>query len=139
MTIRPFEHELCARPQFGRNVNCVAIDEDNWMICGGGPKLSMWHLRSMKPMSVLEPFSSYMAKVCVLNENEILTGGNKNCLYTYSFDNKLKSEITTSTSFIYDVAINNASKSNKVMSIAGNGCSLDLCINFAYRSFSLTF
>jgi hypothetical protein len=48
---------------------------------------------------------------------KILTGGNKNRLYGYSFDNKLKREIITTPSSVYDISINYASKSNKVNKI----------------------
>lgn len=65
--------QLSARPDYGRWVKCVAVDKaDNWMVssipilphefcicvtcrfaasfvqvCGGGPRLCLWHLRSL--------------------------------------------------------------------------------------------
>lgn len=32
---------MCARPHLGKHINCVAIDDENWLICGGGPKLAL--------------------------------------------------------------------------------------------------
>lgn len=32
---------MCARPHLGKYLNCVAIDDENWLICGGGPKLAL--------------------------------------------------------------------------------------------------
>lgn len=71
ITIKPYEHEICTRPEYGRMINCLAIDEDNWLVCGGGPKLSIWHLRQLKPMSVIEPTSMYIPNKCVLNDNQV--------------------------------------------------------------------
>lgn len=84
---------MCARPNLGRHVTCLAIDDDNWLVnfgfklvyvipftnsliifklAGGGPKLSMWHLRSLKPLNVLE-FNNelFMPNVCKIHENSV--------------------------------------------------------------------
>ncbi|XP_030649083.1 THO complex subunit 6 homolog [Chanos chanos] len=49
--IEVFNYEECARPQFGKWISCLTTDSD-WMLCGGGPSLSLWHLRSLSPTSV---------------------------------------------------------------------------------------
>ncbi|KAM9457642.1 THO complex subunit 6 homolog isoform 2-T2 [Clarias gariepinus] len=49
--VEVYKYEECARPQYGKWISCVATDSD-WMLCGGGPALSLWHLRSMSPTSV---------------------------------------------------------------------------------------
>lgn len=142
-TVKPYENEICSRPHYGRHINCIAIDDDNWMIAGGGPKLTIWHLRSLKPMNTIEPDQSYIPNTCVLYDNQILTGGNRNRLYNYSFDNKLKREIITTPTCVYDISINNAVKSNKVApcagTIVGSGSTIDLCLNFSYKSLSMKF
>lgn len=138
MSIKPYENALCARPNLGRHVTCLAIDDDNWLLAGGGPKLSMWHLRSLKPLNVLE-FNNelFMPNVCKIHENSILTGGNSNHVYIHSFENKLKTEINTSVDCVYDIAINYASKLNNIMCVAGSGASIDICSNFSYRALTL--
>jgi hypothetical protein len=40
------------------------------MIAGGGPKLTIWHLRSLKPMNTIEPDQSYIPNTCVLYDNQ---------------------------------------------------------------------
>uniref|UniRef100_A0A8C7WSM0 THO complex 6 n=1 Tax=Oryzias sinensis TaxID=183150 RepID=A0A8C7WSM0_9TELE len=45
------KYEVCARPQHGKWISCLTTDSD-WMVCGGGPALSLWHLRSLSPTSV---------------------------------------------------------------------------------------
>ena len=87
----------------------------------------------MRPMNVIDPDQNFISNTCILYDNQvnkkfkkalfkillilfikILTGGNKNRLFSYSFDNKLKREIVTTSSSVYDISINYASKSNKV-------------------------
>uniref|UniRef100_A0A8C9XQG1 THO complex 6 n=1 Tax=Sander lucioperca TaxID=283035 RepID=A0A8C9XQG1_SANLU len=46
-----YKYESCARPQYGKWISCLTTDSD-WMLCGGGPSLSLWHLRSLSPTSV---------------------------------------------------------------------------------------
>jgi hypothetical protein len=58
-------------------------------------------------------------------------------LFFHTFENKLKTEIKTSMNCIYDVAVNTSMKSNKVLSVAGNGTSIDICSNFAYKALTL--
>uniref|UniRef100_A0AAQ5YQP3 THO complex subunit 6 homolog n=1 Tax=Amphiprion ocellaris TaxID=80972 RepID=A0AAQ5YQP3_AMPOC len=49
--IEVYKYESCARPQFGKWISCLTTDSD-WMLCGGGPSLSLWHLRSLSPTSI---------------------------------------------------------------------------------------
>uniref|UniRef100_A0A673USP1 THO complex 6 n=1 Tax=Suricata suricatta TaxID=37032 RepID=A0A673USP1_SURSU len=50
-TIEVYKHEECSRPHNGRWIGCLATDSD-WMVCGGGPALTLWHLRSSTPTTV---------------------------------------------------------------------------------------
>ena len=60
--IEPYKNEACARPQFGKWITSIAIDDkaDDWMVCGGGPSLCLWHLRSLSATTVFD-----MPNVCV--------------------------------------------------------------------------
>ncbi|XP_075437878.1 LOW QUALITY PROTEIN: THO complex subunit 6 [Ascaphus truei] len=49
--IEVYKYEECARPQYGKWISCLATDSD-WMVCGGGPMLTLWHLRSVTPTTV---------------------------------------------------------------------------------------
>jgi THO complex subunit 6 len=143
MSIKPFEDALCSRPNIGKFINCLSCDEDNWLVCGGGPKLALWHLRSLKPLSILDfendDSAMFVPNVCRIHDNQIITGGNSSRLFFHTFENKLKTEIETSTNCIYDIALNTLSKSNKILSIAGNGTKIDICSNFSYKAVTLNF
>ncbi|XP_075784894.1 THO complex subunit 6 isoform X3 [Pelodiscus sinensis] len=49
--IEVHKYEECSRPQNGKWIRCLATDCD-WMVCGGGPALTLWHLRSVTPTTV---------------------------------------------------------------------------------------
>ena len=41
-------------------------------VCGGGPKLALWHLRSLKPMSVQEFDNElFVPNVCKIYDNQV--------------------------------------------------------------------
>jgi len=155
VSIKPFENALCARPAIGKYITSIAVDDDNWLICGGGPRMSMWHLSSLKPMSVLKfgqqdeqgdnSKDVFSPNVCRIHNNQIMTGGNSSNVFIHTFEAKLKTEIKTSRShFVYDIAVNDVNMSktsgnNKIMSVAGSSTSIDIVSNFAYRAATLNF
>ncbi|NXI39116.1 THOC6 protein, partial [Galbula dea] len=49
--IEVHKYQECSRPQNGKWIRCLATDSD-WMVCGGGPALTLWHLRSVTPTTV---------------------------------------------------------------------------------------
>ncbi|XP_030330584.1 THO complex subunit 6 homolog isoform X2 [Strigops habroptila] len=49
--IEVHKYEECSRPNHGKWIRCLATDSD-WMVCGGGPALTLWHLRSVTPTTV---------------------------------------------------------------------------------------
>lgn len=137
-SVKPYEFPMCARPHLGKHLNCIAVDDENWLICGGGPRMAMWHLRSMKPMSLPEfEDELFVPNVCKIYQNQIITGGNSRQLYIHTFENKLRTKINTSINCIYDLSINYASKSNKIVCVAGSGASIDICSNFSYKAATL--
>lgn len=68
---------------------------------------------------------------------QIISGGNKAKLFFHTFENKLKSEIRTSSEWIYDVTINKSLKTNRILGVSGSGNTIDICSNFAYKAFTL--
>ena len=78
----------------------------------------------------------------IQNQNilfKIITGGSSANLYYHTFENKIKTEITTSSTNIYDIAINKNSKINKILCVSGSSTQIDLCSNFSYKAMSLSF
>ena len=51
--ISPFKQDNIARPPLGKFLACVDVQGDI-VVCGGGPRLSMWSGRTLTPLSVMD-------------------------------------------------------------------------------------
>lgn len=131
-TIEPYKNTELIRSSFGKWQGTVSMNED-WIVCGGGPKLSLWYLRSMECTTIF----SFPEKVHVSNFNEdtILAGGEYNKFYHYNFNGDIKAEIPLSSTCTYSVVLQH--EPYKFMAIAGASNKIDICTNFTYRDIVL--
>ncbi|PVD31603.1 hypothetical protein C0Q70_07018 [Pomacea canaliculata] len=137
--IEPFKNELCARPLMGKWLRCLAVDsEEGWLICGGGPKMSAWHLRTLSPTTVFDT-PSVSQNVALFHEDYILSAGSLACMNHWMLTGQLKSSIPCSPTSVFSLNINKRSDASKVLCIAGASPYIDVCINFGYTSFALVF
>uniref|UniRef100_A0A0B6ZJ94 Uncharacterized protein n=1 Tax=Arion vulgaris TaxID=1028688 RepID=A0A0B6ZJ94_9EUPU len=137
--MKPFEHQMCARPHMGKWLQCLAMDEENyWLLLGGGPTLAAWHLKTLTPTVTFDT-PGVAQNVALFYEDKIFSAGTNNILNHWSITGEHKMGVPVSPMSIYSIGINTASKSNKVMTVAGNSDKLDVCTNFGYKAFSLTF
>lgn len=134
--IYPHKHESLNRPRLGKWISCVALDaNDDWLVCGGGPTLCLWHMRSLNPAVPLLTDST--ANVALFNDDMIISGGSSSEVYHWSYSGEIKAEVSTSGSNIFSIAISEKTQP-KLLSIAGTSNKIDICTNFMYRDFSLT-
>lgn len=127
-TIEPAKNEKLVRPQFGKWLGTVALNED-WLICGGGPNVSLWHLRSLEATTIF----SFPGKAHVSDfyDDTILVGGEYQKFYHYNFNGEIKSEIPVSSTCVYSILWQTSP--HKLLSIAGASNNIDICSNFTYR------
>uniref|UniRef100_A0A8C1K208 THO complex 6 n=1 Tax=Cyprinus carpio TaxID=7962 RepID=A0A8C1K208_CYPCA len=134
--IEVFKYEECARPQFGKWISCLATDSD-WMLCGGGPSLSLWHLRSMSPTSVF-PLPGCQREA-VFYQDLIMSVGEgphvSHCLH----GGTVKAQIPCTPSSLNTLALNLKNSEHRVMTVGGSSHQIDVFTNFSYRAFSLSF
>uniref|UniRef100_A0A671PHV7 THO complex subunit 6 homolog n=1 Tax=Sinocyclocheilus anshuiensis TaxID=1608454 RepID=A0A671PHV7_9TELE len=134
--IEVFKYEECARPQFGKWISCLATDSD-WMLCGGGPSLSLWHLRSMSPTSVF-PLPGCQREA-VFYQDLIMSVGEgphvSHCLH----GGTVKAQIPCTPSSLNTLALNLKNTEHRVMTVGGSSHQIDVFTNFSYRAFSLSF
>uniref|UniRef100_A0A8C1V4P3 THO complex 6 n=1 Tax=Cyprinus carpio TaxID=7962 RepID=A0A8C1V4P3_CYPCA len=134
--IEVFKYEECARPQFGKWISCLATDSD-WMLCGGGPSLSLWHLRSMSPTSVF-PLPGCQREA-VFHQDLIMSVGEgpyvSHCLH----GGTVKAQIPCTPSSLNTLALNLKNTEHRVMTVGGSSHQIDVFTNFSYRAFSLSF
>jgi len=135
----PNKKKAVKRPELGNWISCVAVDgAEQWLVCGGAPYLSCWHIPSSTMTSVLQTPNS-CSLTAIFHEGKILTAGSEPTLFHWTMNGDKEAEIPVSPESVYSLAVNKNSKSNKVLSIAGFSLSIDVCTNFNYRAFSFGF
>lgn len=153
--IFPHLEERVARPSLGKWVGAVALS-DNWLVsvsflhkahcrllmclffqlCGGGPKLSLWHLHSLDVTTSFDLQNENGIHVAEFYEDRILAGGAAPYFYQLSYNNDVYAEIPSSSTAVYSVV--HQETPNKVLCISGSSPNIDVCTNFSYRDQILT-
>lgn len=130
--MEPYKDERLERPQYGKWQGTVSVTDD-WLLCGGGPKPSLYHLRSLECSTVFDVNST--VHVSGFLDDIVYLGGDNNHLFQYNFKGDVTAEIPVSSSSIYSVVSQTAPE--KFMSIAGSSNCLDICTNFNYKDITL--
>lgn len=134
--IEVYKYESCARPQYGKWISCLATDSD-WMLCGGGPSLSLWHLRSMSPTSIF-PLTGCQRQA-TFYQDMILSVGEGQCVSHCLMGGEVKAQIPCMPHSLNTLAINTNSSEHRVLTVGGSSDHIDVFTNLSYRAFSLRF
>nr|XP_057904191.1 THO complex subunit 6 homolog [Doryrhamphus excisus] len=130
------KYQKCARPQFGKWISCLTTDSD-WMLCGGGPFLSLWHLRSLTPTSIF-PLSGCQRQASFYQDMILAVGEGpfvSHCL----LGGEVKAQIPCSPPNLNSLQLNTNSTENQVLTVAGSSEHVDVFTNVSYKAFSLSF
>ncbi|XP_011300335.1 THO complex subunit 6 homolog [Fopius arisanus] len=133
--IQPHLVDKVARPRLGKWVGAVDFTED-WLVCGGGPHLSLWHLRTMEPATIFE-LPDQGIHVASIYEERIITGGAMPHVYHLSYQAETLAKVPTSSNTVYSIIYHETP--HKILSIAGSSNNIDVCTNFNYRELILKF
>uniref|UniRef100_A0A4W6F964 THO complex 6 n=1 Tax=Lates calcarifer TaxID=8187 RepID=A0A4W6F964_LATCA len=131
-----YKYESCARPQFGKWISCLTTDSD-WMLCGGGPSLSLWHLRSLSPTSTF-PLSGCQRQAAFYQDMILAVGEGpfvSHCL----LGGDVKAQIPCSPQSLNTLQLNTNSTEHRVLTVGGSSAHIDVFTNLSYRAFSLSF
>lgn len=131
-TLEPYKDDNLNRPNFGKWQGTCSITDD-WLVCGGGPKFSLWHLRSLECTSIF-PFPEKL-HVSGFIDDVIIAAGDSPHLYQYNFKGDVQAEIPVSASSVYSAVWKQ--DPYKIMSFGGASNGLDICTNFSYRDIVL--
>ncbi|KAM9541509.1 THO complex subunit 6 homolog [Salvelinus alpinus] len=134
--IEVYKYEECARPQYGKWISCLTTESD-WMLCGGGPSLSLWHLRSMSPTSIF-PLSGCQRQANFY-QDMILSVGEGQCVSHCLLGGEVKAQIPCTPHSLNTLALNLNSTDNRVLTVGGSSHQIDVFTNLSYRTFSLSF
>ncbi len=136
-SFNPSKRRELVRPELGCWLSCVCVDSSNqWLVCGGGPTLSIWHVPSGELAQAVEiPGATQHHVSSDAVTGEIMVGSSDNSLYTYSVNGTLVRKVSTAIPVVY-----HALKSDRVTSlttIAGQSSKIDIMTNPGYVAFSL--
>jgi len=149
--IEPFKHSSCARTNVGKWISCVDIEEDR-VVCGGGPHLSLFHLKMSSSMYHRSKFSSatplrvfktadenLTQNVVKFHQDGFLSAGSSPSVNHWDISGRLTQSLSVTPSSVYSVATNENSTIYPIMTVAGSSNKIDFCISKGYSSFSLSF
>lgn len=131
--LHPYKDSRLERTQYGKWQGVVSVTDDDWLLCGGGPKPSLYHLRSLECSTIFDGCSS--VHVAGFLDDIVYIGGDNNALFQYNLKGEVTAEIPVSSSSIYTVV--SQTTPERFMSIAGASNYLDMCTNFNYKDISV--
>ncbi|XP_039620934.1 THO complex subunit 6 homolog isoform X1 [Polypterus senegalus] len=134
--IEVFKYPECARPQYGKWISCLATDSD-WMLCGGGPSMSLWHLRSVTPTTIF-PVPGCQREA-LFYQDLILSIGDSPFVSHCQLNGDIRARIPCTPPNLYSLQLNENSPEHRVLAVSGSSSKIDVFTNFGYRAFSLSF
>ncbi|XP_045491802.1 THO complex subunit 6 [Colias croceus] len=133
--IEPHKNSKVSRPDVGKWVGAASLGED-WIVCGGGPRLALWHLRSLDAVTTFD-IPDHGIHVASFHDDCVVAGGTAKHLYQLSYSGEIRVELPVSSTTVYSAIMR--SEPNKVLAIAGSSPDIDLCSTFNYRDQVLRF
>ncbi|KAJ3642531.1 hypothetical protein Zmor_025299 [Zophobas morio] len=132
--IEPYTRDKVSRPELGPWIGGVGINDD-WLLCGGGPRLSLWHLRSLN-ISTVFPIDDKGIHVAEIFHDKIFAGGRSPLFYQMSFNGDIVIEIPTAAVTTYSAI--HQDEPFQTLCIAGSSPKIDVCSNFIYKNLQLS-
>ena len=133
--LTPYLVEKVARPRLGKWIGAIDFTDD-WLLCGGGPSLSLWHIRTMEAATVFH-LPDEGIHVANIYEERVIAAGAAPHVYHLTYQGETLAKVPTSSNTVYSIIYQETPQ--KVMSIAGCSNNLDVCTNFNYRELMLKF
>ncbi|OWR52270.1 THO complex subunit 6 protein [Danaus plexippus plexippus] len=133
--IEPYNNSKVARPDIGKWMGAAALGDD-WIVCGGGPRLALWHLRSLDVVTVFD-IPDHGIHVSFFHDDCVFAGGAAKHLYQLSYSGDIRVELPVSSTTVYSAVLRTSP--HKVLTIAGSSPEIDLCTTFNYRDQVLHF
>lgn len=132
-TILPFKQANLERPSFGKWIGAIDVTPNNeWLLCGGGPSLSIWHLRSNKCAYLIHtPAPVYAAQFLPTDLSSVIAAGGGNQITVWQrSDHDGTRRISSSIDNIYSLAFHRFEEFDyDLFSLAGDSFKIELCKN----------
>jgi len=134
-TLMPGETGEVARPKLGKHVTAVALSQD-WLACGGGPRLALWHLKSLAVAAPLPP-AEQEVKAVSFHDDVVMVGGRGRTLYQANYNGDVTAEVVVSSSVVYSIA---HMLQPSILCVAGSSSNVDICApSYNYKDATIKF
>ncbi|KAG8223955.1 hypothetical protein J437_LFUL003763, partial [Ladona fulva] len=104
--IQPHAHEKLYRPHLGKWVGAVSLSDD-WLLCGGGPRPSLWHTKSLDVTTVY-PMDDKGIHFLAFHDDRIMAGGCYPYFYHFSYNGDVLALIPSSSTTVYSAVFQEA-------------------------------
>nr|CAD7264090.1 unnamed protein product [Timema shepardi] len=98
-SLQPHLKQEVARPALGKWVGTVALSED-WLLCGGGPRLSLWHLRTLDVTTAFN-LDDNGIHVAMFYDDRVMAGGASPHFYHLNYSGDVYAQVPSSSTTIY--------------------------------------
>jgi len=134
-TLIPKDKTELSRPKLGKYISAVALSQD-WLACGGGPRLALWHLKSLAVAVPLPPEDKEV-KTVSFHDETVMVGGRGRTLYQTNFSGEVTAEVSVSSGVVYTIAY---LESPSILCATGSSSNIDICApSFNYKDVTIRF
>ena len=108
----------------------------DWLACGGGPRLSLWHLKSLAVAAPLPPTDQEVKSVS-FHDEVVMVGGRGRTLFQANFSGEVTAEVVVSSSVVYSIA---HMEQPSILCVAGSSSNIDICApSYNYKDVTIRF
>lgn len=125
--LKPFENVDCARKD--KFLSALSFKGD-WLVTGGGPNTSLWHIGAQEPAQILELPEKTIPNSILHTPTRILLGGSDGLIYQFKNNGKPISKVQSSSAMVYCLM---ESESGQLF-CGGNENSIDIYKHYGYRT-----
>ncbi|UXI21500.1 hypothetical protein NH340_JMT07443 [Sarcoptes scabiei] len=138
----PSENKAIERPEFGEWIGTIDVNDDQWLVCGGGPSLSVWHLKINDCAHIIKtPGVIYCSKF-VSEDLDIIAAGDQNTIVYWERNHPFMSEsihVKSSIDTIYSMSHHNYKNFNyNLFSFCGDNHQIEICKNATHIDWKLS-
>lgn len=132
----PFKNVDLDRPEHGKWIGALDVSPNGeWIVCGGGPCLSLWHLRSKSFINKYDNDATINVVDFIKDDSShfLSAGTSKAVLFWCTTDTLCESRVETSIENVYSVAHHKYSDLDyDLYCLAGDSFRIDLCKDANY-------
>ena len=140
ITLEPFRNPELRRTQYGKWIGSIDVTDNNeWIVCGGGPKLSLWHLRSAKCAHIIDTPGVVYSTRFIADNSKVMAAGTANQVIIWQLNDPMNPQhIDSSINTIYSIGYHHYDKFDyDLYSFSGDSYQIEVCKNAKFIDWKL--